>query len=259
MRRTATTIVTAAFVSVALAVPSGARASSADRNHDGLPDKWETKHHLSLKASEATLDQDRDGLNNLGEFRRGTNPNKADSDRDGLKDGAEVRTANNPRKRDTDGDGIRDGAENAGSVLSFKDGVLTIRLADGSAISSTVSDGTHTSCDAQDENEIENETTVHRRRRGATASAARNGIGGNSSTSTPDPAQADDPGRHQNDETENEVENQHAAESETAHEDAQHGADDCSTTDMTPGAAVHEAKLDDTAVGATFSEVQIVK
>src|SRR3954471_10096778 len=124
-------VATAAATLIGLAAPLSALAASHDRNHDGLPDTWETRHHLSLKVNQAKQDRDHDGLNNKGEFRRGTNPGRSDSDRDGLADGAEVKTGNNPRKADTDGDGITDGAENAGMVESLANGVLTIKLANG--------------------------------------------------------------------------------------------------------------------------------
>ena len=173
MTRTATTI----FSILALAaVPATAAAKSADANHNGIPDKWEKAHHLSVKSNQANKDTDHDGLSNRQEFKDGTDPRKADSDRDGLKDGAEVKTGNNPRKRDSDGDGIRDGRENAGMVASFANGILTIKLANGSTISGKVSDATHTECENENENEIENESTVHNQRRGgASARAARNG------------------------------------------------------------------------------------
>src|SRR5213593_4071293 len=135
-----------------LAVPAGSMAQGADRNHDGLPDRWEGRHHLSLKVNQATRDPDHDGLNNRGERRHGTDP----------------------RRRDSDGDGVADGRENAGAVQSFNGGVLTIKLADGSTLSGTVSDATRVSCQHADETEIESETTVHYRR-AATANAARNG------------------------------------------------------------------------------------
>src|SRR3954454_3578842 len=152
MSRTALLATTTALL--ALSVPSVALASGADRNHDGLPDSWENRHHLSLKANQAKQDQDNDGLNNAGERKRGTDPRKADSDRDGLKDGMEVKTGNNPRKRDTDGDGIPDGRENAGSFASFANGSLTIKLANGQTISGRLSDATHMSCEDEDQNEI---------------------------------------------------------------------------------------------------------
>ena len=67
-----------------------------DRNHDGLPDKWEKKNHLSLKVNQAARDQDQDGLNNKGEFETGNSPRNPDTNADGVNDGA----------TDQDGDGV---------------------------------------------------------------------------------------------------------------------------------------------------------
>src|SRR3954454_681939 len=110
----------------ALALPGVAAAR--DRNHDGLPDRWETAHHLSLHANQARHDQDRDGLNNRGEFRAG----------------------DDPRDADTDGDGVRDGEENAGKVVSFDNGVLTISLFDGSTLTGKVTPETEVKCEGAD-------------------------------------------------------------------------------------------------------------
>src|SRR3954452_13166344 len=235
-----------------LSLPAVASAS-ADRNHDGLPDGWETRHHLSLKANQAKQDQDHDGLNNAGEHKRGTDPRKADSDRDGLKDGMEVKTGNNPRKRDTDGDGIPDGRENAGVIQSFTGGVLTIKLANGQTVSGAADS---VSCEDENENEIENETTVSHHRRGATAKAAKNGSttssGGGSNT---EPAQNGD--RNDNgaeNEVENEVENEDAAENEPARENHAN----CSASDLVAGAMVHQAKMSMGPAGIVFTELQIV-
>ena len=91
MSRTATTFI--AVLALA-AIPASAGASqNRDRNHDGLPDSWENRHHLSLHSNQSGRDQDHDGLSNRQEFKRGTNPRKADSDRDGLKDGYKALTA----------------------------------------------------------------------------------------------------------------------------------------------------------------------
>ena len=108
----------------ALGVVSSASAKSRDRNHDRLPDRWERAHHLSLKVKQAKRDQDRDGLNNRGEFRARTDP----------------------RDKDTDDDGIKDGKENAGTIKSFEGGVLTIALAGGGELSGTVDDETEIEC-----------------------------------------------------------------------------------------------------------------
>jgi hypothetical protein len=132
-----------------LAVASPAMAKSRDRNHDGLPDRWEKRHHLSLKVNEARRDQDRDGLNNRKEFKFGTDPRDADTDNDGLDDGDEVEVGDNPRDGDSDNDGVEDGEENAGTVASFDQstGVLTISLFDGSSVTGQVTDATEIECD----------------------------------------------------------------------------------------------------------------
>ena len=132
------TLIPTAIATALLALPAGAMA--ADRNHDGLSDSWEARHHLSLKVNQSSRDQDHDGLNNRGERAEHTNPRKADSDRDGLKDGAEVKSGNNPRDRDSDDDGVGDRDEQAGSIVSFHDGVLEIALASGGTVSGQVTE-----------------------------------------------------------------------------------------------------------------------
>src|SRR5436190_16251272 len=99
---TATAGVLALFATLLLA----SAASAHDRNRDRIPDRWERAHHLSLHVNQARRDQDHDGLNNRGEFRAHLNP----------------------RDADTDDDGTDDGDENAGTVASFADGVLTVSL-----------------------------------------------------------------------------------------------------------------------------------
>jgi hypothetical protein len=249
-----TALATAAATLIGLAAPLTALAAPPDRNHDGLPDTWETRHHLSLKTNQARQDRDHDGLNNKGEFRRGTNPNRSDSDRDGLTDGAEVKTGNNPRRADTDGDGIKDGAENAGVVESLADGVLTIKLANGRHVSGRVTTATSASCDDENENEIKKDTTVHNRRGSddTTGHAARNGSGG----SDPSPTDTSPSGaqRHAG-EAENENENE--TQTEAGGDDGSHG--DCSTADMKPGAMVHEAEIEHSAAGESFTKVSIVR
>src|SRR3954454_2224775 len=96
-------------IALSLLIAGSARAATGDRNRDGLPDRWERAHHLSLRLNQARRDQDRDGLDNRGEYRAGMNPHD----------------------RDSDDDGTADGRENAGSVTSFTNGILTITLAKG--------------------------------------------------------------------------------------------------------------------------------
>ena len=108
----------------ALSLASAASAKGRDANRDGLPDRWERHHHLSLKVKQAKRDQDRDGLNNRGEFR----------------------AKSNPRDDDTDDDGIEDGDENAGTIKSFEGGVLTITLAEGGELAAKVDEDTEIEC-----------------------------------------------------------------------------------------------------------------
>jgi hypothetical protein len=68
-----------------VAVP-GFAALQGDGNNDGLPDRWEKRHDLSLQVKQAKKNPDSDGLRNRGEFRRDTDPRDADSDNDGIED-----------------------------------------------------------------------------------------------------------------------------------------------------------------------------
>ncbi len=66
-----------------------------DTDQDGLPDAWERTHFGNLSPT-ANGDDDRDGLNNRGEFDAGTQPSNRDSDGDGATDGAEVAAGTDP-------------------------------------------------------------------------------------------------------------------------------------------------------------------
>jgi hypothetical protein len=81
-------------------------AAAHDRNGDRIPDRWEKRHHLSLKVKQGKRDQDGDGLRNRAEWKAGFDP----------------------RDDDSDDDGTEDGDENAGTILSFADGVLKITV-----------------------------------------------------------------------------------------------------------------------------------
>lgn len=108
-----------------------AAPGSADTDGDGLADAWEiyvtTDRSVSPPVpgtltvlSSSTADPDQDGLTNLQEQTRGTDPLKADTDGDGLSDAVETATGvyvsandtgSSPLRADTDGDGLSDFAE----------------------------------------------------------------------------------------------------------------------------------------------------
>jgi hypothetical protein len=135
------------LLAVAAAALTPAAAQASDRDHDGMGDRWEQRHHVRS----AVKDTDHDGLRNRGEFRHKSDPRDADTDDDGLRDGAEVETGNDPCDRDSDDDGRRDDNENAGTVKSFDGTTLVIALADGSEVSGTVTDATEVECDDEAE------------------------------------------------------------------------------------------------------------
>ena len=86
---------------------------AADSDSDGMPDGWEVTAGLNpLLGSDALLDADADGLDNLAEFTARTDPNNPDTDGDGLNDGDEVNIyGTKPRRADTDRDRLSDGEE----------------------------------------------------------------------------------------------------------------------------------------------------
>lgn len=96
---------------------TAAHAGGADRDRDGLPDRYERSHGLNPNdPRDAAKDKDGDGLSNLREFRVGTDLRKQDTDRDGDDDGDEVKdgsASTDPTVADTDDDGVLDGDEDA--------------------------------------------------------------------------------------------------------------------------------------------------
>lgn len=93
----------------------------ADVDGDGLNDFWEYSFFPGdLTKLSATGDFDHDGLTDLQEYNKGTDPTKADTDGDGLTDNVETGTGfyvgptdtgTDPLKPDTDNDGRLDGDE----------------------------------------------------------------------------------------------------------------------------------------------------
>jgi hypothetical protein len=95
-------------------------ATGADSDGDNLPDDWEELYFpgdLDQLSGLGGADKDMDGLTDLEEFQKNTNPDNSDTDGDGLADGVETddgnfvdanATGTSPTDEDTDGDGIGD-------------------------------------------------------------------------------------------------------------------------------------------------------
>jgi hypothetical protein len=220
--RKAKLLVVAMFTLALLAVPAAADAKRRDRDHDGLPDKWEKRHDLSVHKKSAKKDPDRDGLNNKREFSRHSDPRDADTDNDGLDDGDDVRMGDDPCDDDTDNDGVEDGDELAGTVQSFDSstGVLTIALAGGGTQSGTVTDATRIECEDEDaelssaRHDGEDESGDDRDNSGPGSTSSGPGRDGDGDRGD------DDRGDDDGDDDE-----------------------DCTTADLTEGRVVHEAKI----------------
>lgn len=137
-----------------------------DRDRDGLRNlsEYRARTHPRKRDSDRDgvadghEDRDRDRVHNANEDREGTSPARKDSDRNGVRDGAEDAdgdglenrgeqlTGMDPLNPDSDDDGIEDGAE-AGTVASFADGRLVVRLANGESVTGEITDETEVRCD----------------------------------------------------------------------------------------------------------------
>ncbi|MDC0478797.1 gliding motility-associated C-terminal domain-containing protein [Flavobacteriaceae bacterium] len=78
-----------------------------DDDNDGVSDIEE----LSRRTDPKNADSDGDGLTDFEEVTLGTDPRKVDSDNDEVPDGVENEQGTDPLKKDTDGDGIPDGED----------------------------------------------------------------------------------------------------------------------------------------------------
>jgi|GEM_PF-1271156 len=89
------------------------RVTNLDVDFDFMRDDWELANGLNpADPSDAALDGDTDGLNNLDEYRFATDPANPDTDGDGISDGDEVNIyGSSPAASDTDGDGMDDAYE----------------------------------------------------------------------------------------------------------------------------------------------------
>lgn len=258
-------------LALTMLLPGAALAKHRDRNHDGIPDRWEARHHLSTKHDVAHRDPDRDGLANIAEFRDKTNPRDADTDNDGVKDGTEVAEDTNPRADDSDNDGVDDGNEIAGKVASFDGTTLVITLNGNSTVSGVVNSATRIKCEDNNDEPTPPATTASTRDHGSDDASGDDDGGDRSGTSGDDPAGDDNAGPSANsgpgnaedqsgddrgDDTQGDDDQ---GENEQGDDDGENAPATCSAADLTPGAVVHEADLEVTRSGPVFEEVELVK
>ena len=118
---------------------------------------------------------------------------------------------------------------NAGMVASFDGTKLTIELADGSTVSGTVNNDTEIECEGIDDSH----TSFHRDDHGS----GRSG-GDDHGDRGDDHGDRGDRG-DDNDNDDNDMEN-------------------CDSSDLTPGAMVHEARLRLSGAGATWDKVELL-
>jgi hypothetical protein len=209
----------------ALVFPAAGMARShSDRNGDRIPDRWERTHHLSLKVNQAKRDQDHDGLRNLAEFK----------------------ASDNPRDADSDDDGTKDGQEQAGTVVSFTNGVLIVHLFNGDDVKGTVDANTEFECKAAP-TPITPVTPLT-----ATARAANDGPGGGDDGGEGDNNQGSED-HHGHDQS-----GDHGDDGECNGDNEDQGQAGCDASKLTPGAIVGEAELKATAAGLVFEKIELV-
>jgi hypothetical protein len=202
-----------------LALPAAAAAK--DRNHDRIPDRWEKRHHLSLKVNQAGRDQDGDKLRNRAEFMAGDNPRNADSD----------------------GDGIPDGEENAGTIQSFDaaTGKLTIALFGGETLSGMVTEGTEIECNNE-----------------GSASASDSSDNGEEGAGDDGSGKGEEPGGDDaGDEADDDSGEGSGPGSPGSGPGDDGGGANCTAADLTEGATVKEAEIKLENGAATFEKVEL--
>ena len=231
MRRL-TLFISIALAILAFAVPAVAGAKSghskrhhrarvADRNRNGIPDRWEHR----FRVHKATADPDRDGVTNIGEFHNGTNPRDADTDNDGIDDGAD----------DANDDGIPDGDEQSGTIASFDGTTLTVTLVNGDTLKGKVDSGTEIECD----DTLAQPTTASTRDDGSESESGDDNSAPTSGPTSTEQQQGDD-------------DNEQGDDNDDQGEDA-----NCGTSALTEGTIVKEAELHLTASGAVFDQIEL--
>jgi len=198
-------------------------AAAKDRNHDRIPDRWEKRHKLSLKANQARLDQDHDRLRNRAEFLAGDDPRDADSD----------------------DDGVLDGHEQAGTIASFDEetGRLVIDLFGTGTVAGFVTEGTEIKC--EDEHSVASSSSSGSGSDEDEPGDDNSGSGsGDESDDNSGPSDNSGPGS----------ENSGPGNGDESDDDGDRA---CTTAELVPGAAVEEAELELRNGQAIFEEIEL--
>lgn len=134
-------------------------------------------------------------------------------------------------------------ADNAGTVASFANGVLTLRLNDGSTVSGAVNDATEIKCESPD----------------PTARTAEDG-GSNGDNGSSDDQASNTSTATSSTEDANQNEAAEPTESETGPDDnGDQQAGSCGTASLVSGAVVREAELRVSSTGAAFKDLELVQ
>ena len=211
----------AAVAAMALSLAALAAIGVAkDRNKDGLPDRWEKRHHLSLKVDQARRDQDSDALRNRGEYEAGMDPQDAD----------------------TDGDGVEDGDEGAGTITAWDPdtGELTINMFGGDSVTGTVTDDTQIECRNDDGAEPDEEGVEEALRPAGPPPADSDDATADESGETGPPAGGAGP---------------HHGPDQAGEHDCD--GSNCSVDDLAVDGVVSEASLKVTSDGLVFDEIEL--
>jgi hypothetical protein len=211
--------------------------AAKDRNHDRIPDRWEKRHHLSLKVNQARHDQDRDQLRNRAEFLAG----------------------DNPRDRDSDDDGVADGDEQAGTIASFdaESGRLVIDLFGNDTVAGLVTEQTEIECEDDSGATVSSESSGSGEAEPGDDRGGENEVGddhGDDGDEVGDDHDGDNsgPGHEGDDDNSGPSDNSGPGDE---------GDDDhdrlCTTAELVPGAVVEEAELKIENGQAIFHEVEL--
>jgi hypothetical protein len=143
--------------------------------------------------------------------------------------------------------------DNAGTVQSFHNGVLTIVLNDGSTITGRVTNDTELECMAPEQNQTMHEDG-DRGDGDQSGDGDNSGSGDNQAQASGDQSSGEDQGdaAEQND---NQAEDQN--ENEAAEENENEMENNCSTSHLTPGTIVHEAELRISSTGSIWKKVEL--